>query len=77
MIFTGNPFTDLLTVIAIMAAVVLVFLIILKIVLFFNKFYYKLKRINQEIRRTDGTERRHWKREKKRLWLSLIPFYHR
>lgn len=77
MIFTGNPLTDLLIVIAIIVAVILVFLMILKITLFFNDFHYKLKCINQEIRRTDGRERRHWQHEKKRLWLSLLPFYHR
>ena len=33
-----------------------------------------LSQINMEISRTDREERQHWKRRKKRLLLSLIPF---
>ncbi len=33
--------------------------------------------INREIGRTTGGEQRYWKREKRRLWLSLLPFYRR
>lgn len=42
-----------------------------------SRFRRELKYINKEIRRTEGAERRYWKQEKKRLWLSLLPFSRR
>ena len=30
--------------------------------------------INMELGRTAGAEHRHWQREKRRLWLTLLPF---
>ena len=38
-------------------------------------FIRQLHYINREIGRTTGREQRYWKREKRRLWLSLLPFY--
>ena len=40
-----------------------------------NDFTHELDYINQEIGRTKGVEQRYWKRKKRRLWLSLLPFY--
>ena len=42
-----------------------------------NEFRHELDYLNREIGRTEGAEREHWKREKRRLWLSLLPFYRR
>ena len=42
---------------------------------FINDFSGELRTINMEIRRTEGRERRHWIRTRRRLWLSLLPFY--
>lgn len=42
-----------------------------------NHFSRDLNHINTEIARTNGSEREYWKREKRRLWLSLLPFYRR
>lgn len=42
-----------------------------------SNFKDELDYINTEIYRTTGRERIHWRHEKKRLWLSLIPFYRR
>lgn len=42
--------------------------------MFINDFSQELKYINCEINRTYGGERRYWKRQRRRLWLSLIPF---
>jgi len=42
-----------------------------------NDFNRELNYINMEIGRTRGEEQRYWKREKRRLWLSLLPFYRR
>ena len=41
---------------------------------FINDFSHELRYLNNEIGRTDGEERRHWIRQRRRLWLSLIPF---
>ena len=50
-------------------------LIIAKISLFFRSFKKELRYINDEIERTVGGEQERWKRARKRLYLSLIPFY--
>jgi len=41
---------------------------------FLNDFMSELRYLNNEIGRTDGEERKHWIRQRRRLWLSLIPF---
>lgn len=57
----------------------LVLVIALPIIFYLVKNIYNFKDeldyINMEICRTVGDERRYWKKEKKKLWLSLIPFY--
>lgn len=42
-----------------------------------REFRRELRHINLEIARTVGRERKYWRREKRRLWLSLLPFYRR
>ena len=42
-----------------------------------NNFSRDLDYLNREIARTEGAEREYWKREKRRLWLSLLPFFRR
>ena len=37
-------------------------------------FSKEMKKLNTEIRRGIGDERKYWIRERRRLWLSLIPF---
>ena len=49
-------------------------LILVGLVSFINDFSSELRYLNNEIRRTTGAERRHWIRQRRRLWLSLIPF---
>lgn len=39
-----------------------------------NDFSRELKHLNNEIDRTDGEERRYWIAQKRRLWLSILPF---
>ena len=41
---------------------------------FINDFSRELKYLNCEIGRTRGSERRRWKRRRRKLWLSLLPF---
>ena len=42
-----------------------------------KRFYRDLNYMNMEISRTTGSEREYWKREKKRLWRSLLLFSRR
>ena len=42
--------------------------------LWLNDFSKELKYLNSEISRTDGREQRYWKRQRRRLWISIIPF---
>ena len=49
-------------------------LLIMKIVYSLWSFRDHLSHINNEILRTRGREQAYWKRQKKRLWLSLLPF---
>ena len=51
------------------------FMILLTTVaLFIHDFTKELRFLNMEIGRTDGEERTYWKRRRRRLWLSLLPF---
>lgn len=55
-------------------AVFFLVLILFGSVFFFSDFSRELKYLNNEIRRTEGAERKHWIRMRRRLWLSLFPF---
>lgn len=50
------------------------FVILVKFIMWINDFSHELRYLNNEIGRTDGSEQRYWKRQKRRLWLSIIPF---
>ncbi|MBQ8289002.1 MAG: hypothetical protein IJX76_09610 [Clostridia bacterium] len=39
-----------------------------------KEFQKELQYINTEINRTRGEERKHWIRQRRRLFLSIIPF---
>lgn len=49
-------------------------LLLIGLASFLNDFSQELKYLNNEIGRTTGAERRHYIRQRRRLWLSLIPF---
>ena len=55
-------------------AIFFLILLLFGLVSFINDFSSELRYLNNEIRRTDGAERRHYIRQRRRLWLSLIPF---
>ena len=63
----------LAAIVAAFFGILLLFGLIMKI----SEFYQELDYINMEIGRTTGGEQKYWKREKRRLWLSLLPFYRR
>lgn len=67
-------------VIGVLLVVVVAFFVIvffIGLIMKINDFTNELNYINREIGRTTGEEQRYWKREKRRLWLSLLPFYRR
>lgn len=49
-------------------------LVLIGLVLRFGNFTRELRRLNNEIGRTYGAERRRWLRRRRRLWMSLLPF---
>lgn len=76
-IVTDNADTQIFNIITVLATTALAFLLLLKLGIFIDNFRRELKYIKMEINRSDGGERRYWKHQKKKLWLSLIPFYRR
>ena len=64
---------------AMLVLIILFFVIAFLIVIVskFKAFTRDLDYINREIARTEGREQQYWKKEKRRLWLSLLPFYRR
>ena len=55
-------------------ALAVLLLLIIGTAQFINDFSRELKYVNIEINRSRGSERRHWIRRRRRLWLSLLPF---
>lgn len=73
-----NPELDALTnVLLTMAIAFFVIVLLVGLTMRINSFSHDLKHLNIEIGRTEGAEREYWKREKRRLWLSLLPFFRR
>ncbi len=42
--------------------------------IFLADFLRELRYLNKEIQCTHGAERQYWIRQRRRLWLSLLPF---
>lgn len=59
---------------ALVIAGIILLLAIIKVCIFMQAFLRELRYLNNEINRTEGREREHYIRRKKRLFLSLIPF---
>lgn len=73
-----NPELDTFT--TVLLAIVIAFfavLILVGLTAKISEFSHDLDYLNREIARTEGAERECWKRKKRRLWLSLLPFYRR
>lgn len=68
-----NINTGLYLIIGLIAIIILLAFIVW-LALFIKEFKKNLQYINMEIERSDGSERRYWLRQRRRLWLSLIPF---
>ena len=53
---------------------ILVAAIGLRFISWLNEFQQELRYLNNEIGRTSGKEKKRWKKRKRRLLLSLLPF---
>jgi ABC-type multidrug transport system permease subunit len=60
--------------IVIILAVIITISLLFGLASYFTKFSRELQMINGEIRRSTDKERRYWKKQRRKLWLSLIPF---
>lgn len=49
-------------------------LILYGLISWFKDFSQELRYLNKEVKRTEGFECRRWKRRRRRLWLSVLPF---
>lgn len=72
-IFMNDNNTVLFLLIGVVAVLVFLMLLI-AFITFLNDFKSELRYLNNEIRRTEGRERKHYLRRRRRLWLSLLPF---
>lgn len=68
---SANP----IVIFAIAVVVLLIlFVILIGLIQFYNEFITELQYLSSEIERTDGEERAYWISQRRRLWLSLLPF---
>ena len=66
---------DPIAIVAGIALAVFLFVLLLASVLTkLQRFRSELSYINMELRRASAKERKHWRRRRRRLWLSLLPF---
>ena len=70
---TNNLDAELYWLIGVVAAFFLI-LMLAGLAQFTHDFSRELRYLNNEIRRTTDAERLHYIRQRRRLWLSLIPF---
>ncbi len=68
---SGDDSWFMLNLIMAFFAIAVIVILVIKLI----DFQGELRHINSEIYRTHGEEKAYWKSRKKRLWLSLIPFY--
>ena len=59
----------------ILVAIPIVMFLLMGFVLFYMKFSRELYYLNSEISRTVGSEKREWIKKRRRLWLSILPFF--
>ena len=69
---TGNDAG--LFVVFLLVSLFLVSMLFVSLIRWVLDFRWELKRLKSEIGRTKGREQERWKRKKKKLWLSLLPF---
>lgn len=55
-------------------AIIIILTVLGALSLFLTDFLRELRYLNKEIQCTAGEEREYWIRQRRRLWLSLLPF---
>ncbi|MBE6717890.1 MAG: hypothetical protein E7574_01355 [Ruminococcaceae bacterium] len=70
----NTPNSNYPAIIAFIVIIVFLFLFAVFTRWYLNEFLPELRYLNKEIRRTEGKEKSKWKRRRKKLFLSLIPF---
>ncbi len=73
MLKANNPDDAFYWLVGIVAILIFV-LVFLSTAFLIKKFSSELRYLNNEIKRTEGAERKFWLCERRKLWLSLIPF---
>jgi len=66
--------TSIVYIIIGLTVIFILFIALIAFAKFLNGFFIKTKYINNEIKRSTGIEKSYWIRQKRRIWLSLIPF---
>ena len=65
-----------LTVMAIaVVAIAFVLILLWAFLVKLEEFRAELDYLNMEIRRAEGAEKKYWKKKRRQLWLSLLPFF--
>ena len=64
-------------VIAIIFGALLALIALGALIIFLIDFFRELSYLNKEIKCNHGRERQYWLKQRRKLWLSLIPFYKR
>lgn len=65
---------EILTILLVIGGII-AFLILIKLILNFLELKKQLNYINIEIARADKDYVEYWKKEKRKAWLRLLPFY--
>ena len=66
---------ELISILALLVGAVLFVLLVVRVILWALEFRRELAYVKMEINRTEGEAQKYWKRRKRKLWLSIIPFY--
>ena len=54
--------------------IIILIALLARLFIFFEGFMEEMEFLNSKIYSTTGEERQYWIHEKRKLWLSLIPF---
>lgn len=66
---------ELVNLLAFIVGGILLLILFVGFVMWAMEFRRELEYVKMEINRTEGEEKKYWKRRKREMWLSLLPFY--
>ncbi len=70
----ANPSDSLIYFLFGIIVVLFLLFLLIGLVVFFKNFSLELQYINTEIRRSWGSEKKYWIKQRRRLLLSILPF---